>query len=274
MHSYLHKFHAGNFADVHKHIALIGLIDYLKKKDKPFGVLDAYAGEGLYHLKSKESQLNKEHVKGSQTLLSLKKVSEPLQSYVQLIKQYAEDQSYPGSPVIIDHLLREDDRLQCVENHTSSFKQLKLNLGRHPKITLHQRDALEAMHALLPFKEKRGLVLVDPSYEMKSDYHNVAESVIRAYEKMPNAVFLIWYPILKEERHIQLIKALKKSSINDLWVCEWEPFPNPTHGLLGSGLAVINQGWQFDKTLNRAFFELKNKVYPKAVWRHKVLKNS
>lgn len=273
MHSYLHKFHAGNFADVHKHIALIGLLEYLKKKDKPFGVLDAFAGEGLYQIDSKESQLNKEHVKGSQKLLTLNKSCDLLQHYISLIKEYSQENQYPGSPAIIAHLLREQDHLQCVENHPSSFSHLKEQFGRYSQVTLHKRDALEAMPALMPFKEKRGLVLVDPSYELKTDYQNVAQSVIRAYEKMPNTVFLIWYPILKEERHIQLLRDLKKSSISDLWVCEWEPFPNPPRGLLGSGLAIINKGWQFDKVLNQAFYELNNKAYPKAVWRHKTLKS-
>lgn len=277
MYSYHHKFHAGNFADVHKHIILISLIEYLKKKPKPFCVLDAFAGEGVYRLTTKAAQLNAEHNEGIQALLQASGLSQTITHYLNTIKSFNEEnvnklKFYPGSPLIIHRHLRADDRVIAVENHPTSSKILKENLGHLSQMGIHQRDAFEAISGLVPFAEKRGLIFIDPSYEVKSDYNTVAETVDLAYRKMPNATIAIWYPILQEDYARTLLRTIEKGPYTNLYFCEWRPFSDKTQGLLGSGLIIINKGWQLENEFSNAFRELNQKIFKTGAWRSKVVR--
>lgn len=279
MFSYLHKYHAGNFADVHKHIALIALIEYLKQKEKPFAVLDAFAGEGIYDLQSKEAQLNKEHKEGIEALLKGPRDHPLLQSYVHLVKSYnpvgeGPLQDYPGSPALIADLLREQDRGIFVENHPASFEALKSNFGKVKALKLHQRDAFEAIHALLPLSEKRGLVFIDPSYEVKSDYLTLAKALEKAFDKMSHAVFAIWYPILPEAHHKTLLRALHQGPFPNLYLGEWRPYPDKSKGLIGSGIVILNKGWQIDTQLSQVFNYLNKVCFKGGKYLSRVLKEA
>lgn len=240
-------------------------------------MLDAFAGEGYYDLQSSQAKLNQEYNNGVLSALKINNPGELLGEYLSVLKQYHAGESasltqYPGSPALMSHFAREQDYVVAIENHPASFQALKENFKRQPRTSLHQRDAIEAIPALVPFKQRRGLVFVDPSYEVKTEYKKVADAVLAAYAKAPNLVYAIWYPILSERRHTDIIQKLKNSSVENMYLCEWHPFADATSGLLGSGMIIINKGWQLEQQFNKAFAQLNQEVYHQGKWFGRILK--
>lgn len=264
MFSYEHKYHAGCFADIHKHLTLVAIVDYLLKKPTPFCVLDTHAGDGLYDLDSDESQKTAERSNGIDKLWSLN--TPPLVSqFLDIMKSYnqpGESRFYPGSPAIILSMLRENDKALFVEKHPQAIAALRaFTAHKNQKIHVHERDSLEAMKALIPFSEKRGLVFIDPSYEIKNDYELIPDTMHRAYEKFSHGIFVLWYPLLSENYHATLLRHVKNSAIAKVWQCEWSPFPNQKTGMLGSGMVVINPPWQLDTLLTETFDSLNQSLF-------------
>jgi 23S rRNA (adenine2030-N6)-methyltransferase len=265
MFSYEHKYHAGCFADVHKHLTLLAIIDYLLKKPTPFCVLDTHAGDGLYDLESTESKKTQERTNGIDKLWSLPETPPLVSQFLDLIKGYnqpRENRYYPGSPAIILSMMRENDRALFIEKHPQAIAALRAFAAHEKKnIHLHERDSIEAIKALIPFAEKRGLVFIDPSYEVKSDYEVIIEAMHLAYEKFSHGIFALWYPILPEGYHATLLRHLNKSAIPKIWQCEWTPFPNQKTGMLGSGMILINPPWQLDTLLTETFDSLNQSLF-------------
>ena len=256
MFSYQHRYHAGHMADIHKHIALIAILEHLCQKSTPFGVLDAFAGEGLYNLNSKESQKNKEFLQGfariqqTNDLPLFKTLVNIAQSYQQKIADKS-NMVYPGSPSIIAHYLRAMDSAILVEGHPAAYQTLKMNFGQVSNINIHKRDSFEALYALTPLVEKRGLIFIDPSYEVKADYRKVAETIIEIYAKFSNGIYMIWYPILANNYHYEIFALIKKLGIKNIAQSEWlitDMLENKS-GLQGSGILVINPIWKLDNLL-------------------------
>ncbi|HKY69889.1 MAG TPA: 23S rRNA (adenine(2030)-N(6))-methyltransferase RlmJ [Gammaproteobacteria bacterium] len=257
--SYQHKYHAGNYSDLHKHITLIALLEHLRAKEAPFCVLDAYAGDGLYDLHCPESQKNLEHEQGFMKLTHGGHLPTLCEKLMAIAKNYQNSNSlfYPGSPAIIQYYLRNQDSAHLVEKHPQSFKSLKCFCGKNPKVHIHQRDSIEALSGLLPFKEKRGIIFIDPSYEVKSEYRQLGEALLQAHHKFGTGIFLIWYPLLKVKRHLELIAAIKGIVSKPIWQMEWFPFKSTyADHLIGSGLVLINPPWQVDQKLTETFNHL------------------
>lgn len=249
MYSYQHRYHAGNFADLHKHVVLLAVLGALQKKDTPFCVLDAYAGEGIYDLNAKESQKNKEYLSGFGRIRKELGVPRLVQELLNIAKAYQTADRpfvYPGSPAVIHAKLRPQDQAVFIENHPEAYIQLKKYFGRKPQAHIHKRDAVVAINALVPFKEKRGVVFIDPSYEVKEEYQTIAEMVKRAYLKFPQGIYMIWYPLLQAGRHATLCAELKRS-FQDIWQHEWIAVKSDMEGLYGSGIMIINPPWRLDQ---------------------------
>jgi 23S rRNA (adenine2030-N6)-methyltransferase len=263
--SYQHRYHAGCFADIHKHLILVAILQHLQKKESPFGVLDLYAGEGLYDLRSAESQKNGEYRQGFSRLL--KKVAMPklVQAFLGAVDQYnpaEEKRFYPGSPAIINHFLRENDRGIFCELHPQALLALKANFAKVPNCHVHERDANEAMRALLPLKEKRGLIFIDPSYEIKTEYQTIAEKVINIYPQFSQGIYAIWYPLLPTGYHAQLLEAFKAANFPSMWSCEWiADHRKERTGMYGSGMIVINPPWQLDVVIKDTFKSLHENLF-------------
>lgn len=256
MYSYEHKYHAGNFADVHKQIALIAILQHLIQKPTPFTVMDTHAGEGWYDLQSDAAKRLKEHVKGIDRFRQLAPKTPLAKMYLDYIQSLnPEDKTvlFPGSAAIIQHFLREQDSAILIEHHPSAILTLKQNMRRDPRIHIHDRDAIVGLPALLPFKDKRGLIFIDPSYEVKAEYEDIINVMVTAYRKFAHGIFVIWYPILPQGHHIMLKKALKKADLDNILIHEWIPEGKQSQGLYGSGLVIINPPWQLDKQLSEIF---------------------
>lgn len=252
--SYRHAFHAGNFADVHKHAAWLLGIRALHRKPAAFCLLDAYAGAGMYSLDDPAARKTGEWEAGIARLMQAGELPEMLAAYREAIRAANENeglQRYPGSPVLAANGLREHDRLICLELHPADFPLLRKQFARDTRVQVHRRDAREGLPALLPPREKRGLVLIDPPYEQSLEYSAVPAAVRAAWLRWPTGSYLLWYPLLERNPHIPMLQSLTEGDIRNVLVQELRLFPGAT-GLQGSGLAWINPPWQADEALGGA----------------------
>jgi 23S rRNA (adenine2030-N6)-methyltransferase len=257
--NYRHAFHAGNHADVLKHVVLLALCDALTAKPAPLFALDTHAGRGLYALDSNSAQRTGESDSGISRLLA-EPPSDPLIArYLQAVRacRVAHGKpSYPGSPWLLAHALREDDRIAACELQPEEAAQLETNFARDPRIAVHQRDGYAAIKALLPpkigaTKFTRGLVLIDPPFEAQLEEFDTAIGALReALGRWPQACYALWYPI-KLRRSLQpffrraAALPARSALVAELLV---RPDDSPLH-MNGSGLLLLNPPFQLDEKL-------------------------
>ena len=261
MFSYQHRYHAGGFSDVHKHICLIAILQALHKKPTPFAVMDAYAGEGVYDLSTKEALKNKEFSTGFLPLLNSPLVSSlPLLSdYIDEIKRINsgnEIKNYPGSGAMIQSYLRPQDRAIFIEKHPQAIQALRQSFKNNKQIQIHERDAIEAMLALVPFNEKRGLIFIDPSYEVKAEYQILPQTIVKIHQRFSNAIIALWYPILSSGLHLNMLWSLNNLNFKTTWQHEFKPHNKESDGLQGSGMYFINLPWKMDEIISEVFSKL------------------
>ena len=259
--SYQHAYHAGGPADLHKHAALCVLLERLAEKTKPFAVVDLYAGHGIYGLGTEEAQKTREFEGGigrlwptraraaPPAIAALFGAMAPLNPEGRLIY-------YPGSPALARAFMREADRLILNELHPAAHSDLKRWARQDDRITLHKREGLEALVGLMPPPVRRGLVVVDPSYEMKTEYADIPEALRKAQRKWKEGTYLVWYPILADGRHTELVKGLETGLIGGVLACEFHfdgsKSVKDAPGLRGTGVIVVNPPWKFDEAMGEA----------------------
>lgn len=253
--SYQHAYHAGNFADVLKHIVLCGVIDYLTQKDKPFYFHDTHAGRGLYPLHLQEMKKIREYEQGIDKLWPLlcdaQKCPAELKPYARALQHYNDGSTlkqYPGSGLFAQALMRPDDQLTLTELHPGEFASLKKNTEYLRNVRVLQADAWEVLRSSLPPLQKRGVILIDPSYELKNEHRQVIDAVAESLKRFSTGVYLIWYPIIDQDPlHKKLIRGIEQLAPPSLLRIELSiANPGSKTGLLGSGLLVINAPWQLD----------------------------
>ncbi|MDC8012173.1 23S rRNA (adenine(2030)-N(6))-methyltransferase RlmJ [Tahibacter soli] len=255
--NYRHAYHAGNFADVLKHSVLVGLIEALKQKATPFCYIDTHAGSGRYDLRGEEALKTGEHADGVLRLLEATRLPAALHVYLNLVRALnahrpAHDLSvYPGSPLIASLLMRENDRAQLCELQPDECARLRELFRGDARVAVHERDGYAALKAMLPPKEKRGLVLIDPPFEAQDSEFRVIEAALAAARtRWPNGVYAIWYPI-KLRQHLQpFYRWLKTSGFTKVLAAELLLHPdNSALRLNGTGMVVVNAPWKFDQQL-------------------------
>jgi len=245
--SYRHSFHAGNFADVLKHIILIKILEHLKKKDKPFCCIDTHAGPGEYALDEGYALKNREFENGIGKLWQRDDLPDSLANYVNFIKKFNNTDElirYPGSPLIIKQFLRNNDRLFLYELHSTEIELLNLAVTRDGRVKVFHADGLKNVLGLLPPNEHRGMILIDPSYEIKSDYNLVIETLIQMHKRFATGTYALWYPVVERSRNKQLEKAIKNSGIKNVQLFELGiKTDTHEHGMTASGMIVVNPPW-------------------------------
>jgi 23S rRNA (adenine2030-N6)-methyltransferase len=261
--SYQHAYHAGNFADVHKHLTLFAVIDYLLRKKAPITYMDTHAGRGVYPLEAKESQRLQEHRQGVEKLWHAKHpLSDPLlrqwsDALTSLQPSSASLTHYPGSPWWLHQRLREQDALQLFELHPGEHRYLEDQVLSE-NATRTYGDGLAGLVQRLPVSSPRLCVLIDPSYERKDEYQAVVEAVEQAMKKVRHAVVMVWYPLLPAGHHHTLLEGLAASGTRKIWrseLCLRSP-GEQRHGMYGSGMVVINPPWGLDERLAAAMREV------------------
>lgn len=240
--NYRHAFHAGNFADCMKHALLVWVLLALTRKPTAFAVLDTHAGAGSYDLTAGPAARTGEWHDGIGRLLHEPPAA--LADYIGLVRQLG---LYPGSPALIRALLRSGDQLTCCELHPEDARELRRRFAHDRQVGVHQRDAWEALGALLPPRERRGLVLIDPPYEDPREFEHLAAGLATGLTRFRGGVFLAWYPIKHRAPVRAFHSAVRESGARDVVaaeLCLREPL-DPAR-LNGCGMLVINPPFGFD----------------------------
>ncbi len=217
--NYRHAYHAGNFADVVKHIILTRIVLYLQRKDQAFRVIDTHAGIGRYDLQGVEAGKTNEWQSGVGRLLDAKvdaKVADLIQPYLDIVRAENPDgemRHYPGSPLIVRHLLRRQDRLSALELHPEDAELLSEIFEGDIQVRVTKLDGWLALGAHLPPKEKRGLILVDPPFEVAGEFDRIVEGLVRAHKRFSGGTFALWYPVKDRHEVRRFIAALHDTGI-------------------------------------------------------------
>jgi 23S rRNA (adenine2030-N6)-methyltransferase len=247
--SYQHGYHAGNLADLHKHAALAVLLTALTAKQRPVSYLESHAGRGIYDLASPEALKTGEAAEGVEAALARGALppDHPYLAAIRTVRAKYGPAAYPGSPAIARALLRPQDRLQLMELHPREHGALRADLAG-PGVQIHRRDGHEGLPALVPPTPRRGLALIDPSYEVKEEYGRAARLVLAVHSRWPEGVILLWYPVLEAGLHRDLLAALDGAGLPDLWR-EEVAFTGSRLRMRGSGLVCINPPWGVEHAL-------------------------
>lgn len=257
MFSYRHGFHAGNHADVIKHMCMINVLDYLKKKEKPFVYFDTHAGAGLYDLNHEWARKTEEFKEGISQLIDGTGKTPCVKRYLEEVATFWSQRLYPGSPVLAEQLLREQDAAVLMEWHNNEVEKLKANFSRNSNVKVHHRDGFEGLVACLPHKIRRGLVLIDPPYEQVEEYQFVNDCIKKSLARWHTGTFAIWYPLLEGEKSgfRRMLEQFKQLSCNGVVDFQLQ-VRKQGEGMFGSGICVINPPWQLAEQMTEALQEV------------------
>jgi 23S rRNA (adenine2030-N6)-methyltransferase len=259
--NYRHTFHAGNFADVHKHVLLVALIERLTRKPKPLFFLDTHAGRGRYDLQSADARRSDESQTGIARMSDCVPASADIARYLRLAGVDTANShspgSYPGSPLFALAALRDVDRVALIESQPEEARVLRNETRQRRNLSVVHGDGYSALQTYLPPKENRGLVLIDPPYESADEFDTLAHALKTALGRWPNGVYAAWYPIKASREAVRFLASMQQSGIRKILTAELivRPPDSPT-GLNGSGLLMINPPWQFDVELPSVMREL------------------
>ena len=245
--SYRHAFHAGNPADILKHLVLIEVLDYLAQKDKPLTYIDTHAGAGKYSLGSPEARKNQEFSAGFDRLTGNAKLHPSIDRFLKLVLRFRKEKNskiYPGSPLLALQLLRDFDTAWFFELHPTDFELLEQTIAGYASVHARKEDGFHGLLGLLPPASRRGCVLIDPPYEIKSDFGKVIDTLIDAHRRFSTGTYLLWYPIVDRKRVNYLEKRLLESGIGKISLFELQTqADNLSPHMTGSGMICINAPW-------------------------------
>lgn len=252
--NYRHAFHAGNFADVFKHANLLALLDALTAKDKPLCYFDTHAGRGGYALHDEEAAKTGEWRGGIGRLFDNSDPPAPLRRYVDAIRAFNPDgtlRNYPGSPLLAAQALRANDRLVLCEMQQDEAAASRALFRDDPRVHVHARDGYAALNALLPPREKRGLVLIDPPFEaQEGEFAAIETALAKAHARWPNGVYAVWYPIKSRRTVVPFHRHTANGSFDKVLVAELLVHPDDSPlRLNGCGMLIANPPWKLDATL-------------------------
>jgi len=259
--NYRHIYHAGNFADVHKHLILMMVIQYLQQKDKGLMILDAFAGIGLYDLNRPEPQKTKEFEVGITKVMESPAQNPDILTFQKLVQLFWGGKQYSGSPMIAAQMLRPQDRLIANELHPEDHETLKYHLRGMKNIRVTMQDAYQSIRAHIPPIEKRGLVLIDPPFEKPDEFEILVKQMDEWKKRWATGVFMIWYPIKAGQPIKELHRAATYLGLNRTWVSEILLHARDTkEGLNGSGIMIFNTPFGIPERIEELSKELCSKM--------------
>lgn len=247
--SYQHAYHAGNAADLHKHMALAAMLELMTAKPRAITYMESHAGRGLYDLAAPEARKTGEAAAG---IGRLRPGQGPFWRALAEVRARHGDSAYPGSPLLARMLLRPQDRLHLCELHPAEHAGLKALLSGEG-VAIHRRDGHEGLIALSPPTPRRGVALIDPSYEVKDEYARTARTVLGLLRRWPEAVVMVWYPILPAGRHADLLEPIEAARLAGFLRHEARFAAPPERGMTGSGLVFLNLPFGAEAALRAAW---------------------
>jgi 23S rRNA (adenine2030-N6)-methyltransferase len=266
--NYRHAFHAGNFADVVKHVVLLALVESLKKKPAPFLYLDTHAGAGVYDLSHAVSQRSGEYRGGIARLLDQPRDSLPpeVAAYVAIVRAsagagHSAITAYPGSPAIVRALRRAQDRMVLVEKNPREVAALRTLFARQKRVAVIEGDGYQSLKAHLPPAEHRSLVLIDPPYESEREFDEVLTALEEAHRLWPPGVCCVWYPVTQRAGADTFRGKLRGSGIRKVLDVTFYVLPDDSQlGMPGCGLMIVNPPWQLDERLREVLPALQRRL--------------
>ncbi|MGK1532035.1 23S rRNA (adenine(2030)-N(6))-methyltransferase RlmJ [Klebsiella pneumoniae] len=264
--SYRHSFHAGNHADVLKHTVQSLIIESLKEKEKPFLYLDTHAGAGRYQLSGEHAERTGEYLEGIARIWQQDDLPAELEPYISVVEHFNRNgqlRYYPGSPLIARQLLREQDSLQMTELHPSDFPLLRAEFQKDSRARIDKADGYQQLKAKLPPVSRRGLILIDPPYEIKTDYQAVVTGINEGYKRFATGTYALWYPVVLRAQIKRMIKELEATGIRKILQIELAVRPDSDQrGMTASGMIVINPSWKLEQQMNNVLPWLHSKLVP------------
>ncbi|WP_281545143.1 23S rRNA (adenine(2030)-N(6))-methyltransferase RlmJ [Grimontia sp. SpTr1] len=262
--SYRHSFHAGNHADVLKHIVQSLIIESLKQKDKAFVYHDTHSGAGRYDLSDERAEKTGEYKEGIGLIWECDDAPEAIKPYLDTIRALNQGNKlryYPGSPKVGRSLLREQDRAIFTELHPSDFPLLLQEFRGDRQVKMYKEDGYARLKASLPPKERRGVVLIDPPYELKHEYQDVVDAIDESVKRWATGTYAIWYPVVYRKNIDLITKGLEKLGIRkilqiELGVAE----DSEERGMTASGMIVINPPWTLEAQMKEILPWLQSKI--------------
>jgi 23S rRNA (adenine2030-N6)-methyltransferase len=254
--NYKHIYHAGNFADVAKHVALLYCLQALCRKESPYFVLDTHAGRGYYDLQAAEAAKSGEAERGIQTLIAAAAGAAPLLDYMSAIRARRGKRlaRYPGSPALIAQCLRPQDRALFVELMPAEARTIDREIESEGRFSTEIDDGYAVLKARLPPPERRGLVLIDPPYESLDEFKELLQALGDAYKRWPTGTFLIWYPLRSAAQRSLVHSRFEALSIPKMLIAEMTVHPDDVPvGLAGSGMMIVNPPYGADDFLRDAY---------------------
>ncbi|WP_339856600.1 23S rRNA (adenine(2030)-N(6))-methyltransferase RlmJ [Pseudohongiella acticola] len=260
--SYRHAYHAGNHADVLKHLTLLAVLQQLRNKDKPFVAIDSHSGNGFYNLSSEPARKTGEAAQGFLRLWQQRdklKNIDLVSDYLALVAEINPTDTgnsignYPGSPAIMQAQLRAGDLAILMELHSTEIDHVRDNFKRDSRISVHHRDGFEGAVALTPPTPRRGVLLMDPAYEIKADYQQAIKTVLAVHRRWPTGIIALWYPLLGQSRDLSGLIKQKLGVVADSISIELSvATQSDEFGMHGSGMYIINPPWQLAERVNAA----------------------
>ncbi|WP_392560640.1 23S rRNA (adenine(2030)-N(6))-methyltransferase RlmJ [Orbus mooreae] len=267
--SYRHSYHAGNHADVLKHIVLTLCIESLKEKDKPFLYLDTHSGAGRYLLQSEHAEKTAEYLSGIARVWQQTEILDLLNPYLSVLKYYNRSETlkyYPGSPLIAKQLLRPQDKLSLTEIHSSDYPLLRQEFNKDKRAQVLREDGFLQLKSKLPPESRRGVILIDPSYEIKDDYQKIPLALHEGYKRFATGCYLLWYPVVNRKQTQGMIDGIVNSGIKRILQIELAVRPdNNQKGMTASGMIVINPPWKLQQQMESILPWLKDILDPEGM---------
>lgn len=267
--SYRHSYHAGNHADVLKHSVLTLCLDYITKKAKPFIYMDTHAGGGRYLLQSEQSEKTGEYLDGINRLWLAEKIPLALSLYMDILHYYNRTEHlkiYPGSPLLAKRILRPQDRLLLTELHSTDFPLLRHEFLKDKRAVVTRDDGYQQLKMKLPPREHRGLILIDPSYELKQDYEDAVTALYEGYKRFATGTYLLWYPVVLRQQSQRMIKQLLQTPMRRILQIELAVRPdNNQKGMTASGMIVVNPPWPLAEQLAQLLPWLLETLVPESI---------
>lgn len=267
--NYRHSFHAGNYADVLKHSVQSLIIESLKEKEKSFFYLDTHSGMGRYQLHSEYVERNGEYQEGIGLLWQRNALPEELAAYMSVVHNFNRSGTlryYPGSPLIARQLLRSQDKIYLTELHPSDFSLLRSEFQKDQRAKVQRANGYQQLKSQLPPPSARGMILIDPSYEIKMDYQKVVKGIQEGYKRFATGSYMLCYSVVIRQQIKRMLKELEATGIRRILQIELAVKPDSDQrGMTASGMIVINPPWKLEQQMYNVLPWLYNVLVPSGI---------